>query len=126
MTKLLFKHLLFSYVFSVSISIILLLCIYQPNLNTYDGGQFFLIALAGSFYMNLLLTLSATTTFLNLYKWIRENIVLRLLSFFLLSIVLSLFWFVSMNEPFFNVIVLCFVIVRVYIYICFTKHLRRQ
>lgn len=121
MTKLLFKHLFLSYIFSVLAAIIVLLCIYQPNLNSHDGGQVFLLTLVGSFYMNLLMALSAITIFLNLQEWIRENVWLRLSSFFLLPIVLSLFWIASSDETFFKVVALCFIAVRVYFYFRFNQ-----
>ncbi|HYH16434.1 MAG TPA: hypothetical protein VD794_14495 [Flavisolibacter sp.] len=113
--------MLLTYAFSVILSIIVLTCVNQPNLATHDGGQVFLLTLVGSFYINLLLVLSATTVFLNLQDWIRENIWLRLSAFFFLPIVFSLFWIASYYESFFVVIALCFLAVRVYFYFRFQQ-----
>ena len=97
--KTLSGNLIFTFLISTLLTRLLLEIIYHPSTSGAEGGTVTFIMTVGSFFWNLLLTITALTTFLNLKTHIRQNFAYRACSFFLLPALLVFSVYISVYDP---------------------------
>jgi hypothetical protein len=80
-------------------TMLLLEITYHPNTSGTEGRAAIFIMITGSVFWNLLLSMTALTTFLNLKASIRQRAYLRASSFFVLPVLFVAGVAISVNDP---------------------------
>lgn len=121
MAKQLWKILLLTTVISFIAGLISTLIIYHPALNTHDGAQMILLFIVGALYINFLLVVCTLPIFLNIYEEVRQNLVLRALTFFVVPLFVLFYFTVFAQEIPLIIMSAVYLIVLFFFFIKFNK-----
>lgn len=96
--KTLARNLLLTFLISTLLTMFLLEMVYHPNTSETEGRTAMLIMVIGSVFWNLLLSLTAVTTFFNLNDMIRQSVYYRVITFFFLPVLLVMSVSISVDD----------------------------
>lgn len=99
MAKILGKILFLTFIISSVISSLAIRLYYSKEAGSLEGNQGIFIMILASFFWILILSISSLSIFLNLNDKVRNNLLLSILTFYLLPIIATvLFYFTSESQ----------------------------